>query len=285
MALRSIHKIHPAVAAHMPGLSTWRAMPTHHIEWLDPFLFLNHHGLDVFRPGNRGLPFGPHPHRGFETLTYILEGELVHQDSSGYKSQIFEGGVQWMTAGSGLLHSETSSEEFKQQGGAIEIIQLWLNLPSHLKMTSPEYHGLQKDELVHFSPASGVIVHLISGDWLEHTGPIPSKTHLTMSWIELEKDTTFMTDISEKNEILFYVVNGEVEVNGQHTHARQLVQFSKEGTDIQLKAKENTRILFGYGEPFNEPIVAQGPFVMNTHEELEVAYRDFQMGKMGVWKE
>lgn len=191
----------------MPGLQTWRAMPTRRVEFLDPFLFLNHHGPQQFPENNQGLPFGPHPHRGFETLTYILEGELIHEDTTGYKSRILEGGVQWMTAGSGLLHSETSSEAFLKTGGKMELIQLWLNLPSHLKMTEPDYRGLQKDELVHFEAATGVIVHLISGSMHDHHGPVDSITGLTMSWIDIEKDAEFELEVAGNKEILCYVTN------------------------------------------------------------------------------
>lgn len=260
-------------------------MPTQHVEWLDPFLFINHHGPDIFRPGNRGLPFGPHPHRGFETLTYILKGELVHQDTSGYKSRIEEGGVQWMTAGSGLLHSETSSEEFRQYGGEMEIIQLWLNLPSRLKMTVPAYVGLQSDELVHFFPNEKVDVHLISGEILGEKGPADSITGLTMSWIDLEPGGTLALEVPESHQILFYAVEGAGMVNGTSIEGRSLVEFEFEGSAIHIQADRFTRILFGHGEPFNEPIAAQGPFVMNTQEELHQAIVDYQEGKMGVWKE
>lgn len=283
MSNRSIKTIHPAVASHMPGLSTWRAMPTHHIEWLDPFLFLNHHGPDLFRPNNRGLPFGPHPHRGFETLTYILEGELVHQDTTGYKSNIVEGGIQWMTAGSGLLHSETSSEKFLKEGGAVEIIQLWLNLPSHLKMTPPAYTGLQKEELVHYQPNEGVTGHLISGDLHGQHGPVDSITKLTMAWFEMAAGSQLELTAPSDHQVLFYVVRGELNVNGQTAGKRQLVEFEMGGDSILAECSEDALILFGHGKPFNEPIAAHGPFVMNTNEELHQAVMDYQNGKMGVW--
>lgn len=283
--MRKIKNTYPAVAAHMPGLSTWRAMPTPHVQWLDPFLFINHHGPDIFRPGNRGLPFGPHPHRGFETLTYILEGELIHQDTTGYKSRILEGGVQWMTAGSGLLHSETSSQEFREEGGAMELIQLWLNLPSKLKMTPPKYVGLQKGELVHFSPQEGVTVHLISGEILGKQGPIDSITDLTMTWIDISAEATLKLEVPEDEQILFYVVNGDGHVNGSSFGKRTLVEFQHDGESVEILTETDTRILFGHGKPFNEPIAAQGPFVMNTQQELHQAIIDYQEGKMGIWEE
>lgn len=285
MSAKKIIGTYPAVAAHMPGLSTWRAMPTQHIEWVDPFLFLNHHGPDHFQPYNRGLPFGPHPHRGFETLTYILDGELVHQDTTGFKSRILEGGVQWMTAGSGLLHSETSSVEFLKEGGNVELIQLWLNLPKRLKMTKPNYVGLQKDELVHFSPAKDVEMHLISGSIFGETGPMESITNLTMSWLTLKAGSTITLPVPDKMETLFYQVKGTCTVNDASIQMRTLVRFDQNEGEITVKADEDSTILFGYGLPFNEPIAAQGPFVMNTYDEIENAIRDYQMGKMGVWPE
>lgn len=283
MKQKRIEATYPAIAAHMPGLSTWRAMPTQHIEWLDPFLFLNHHGPDHFPPFNRGLPFGPHPHRGFETLTYILKGELVHEDTTGYKSRITEGGVQWMTAGSGLLHSETSSEEFLKKGGEVEVIQLWLNLPKELKMTPPAYTGLQSDELVHLTPSEGVKFHLLSGVFGEAKGPIESITNLTMTWVEMEAGSSISLEVPDQNETLFYVVNGDLEVNGTSLSKRTLVRFDKEAGTINVNSKGHSLFLFGYGLPFNEPIAAHGPFVMNTYEEIEEAIQDYQAGKMGRW--
>src|SRR5690606_8569302 len=128
-------------------LVTRRALPTHSIDHIDPFLFLNHHGPQVYGTRNNGLPFGPHPHRGFETVTFILEGCLAHTDTGGHESVIYAGGIQWMTAGRGLVHSEISPEDFKNTGGPLEILQLWVNLPSRLKMTDPRYVGLQKDSI------------------------------------------------------------------------------------------------------------------------------------------
>ena len=144
--MKTIKANHKAEYQPIADLVTYRAMPTKQVTMnqLDPFIFLNHHGWQEYKPGNNGLPFGPHPHRGFETVTFILEGDLTHKDSSGAESVIKAGGVQWMTAGSGLVHAEISSEEFKKKGGPLEILQLWVNLPAKYKMTQPKYVGLQK---------------------------------------------------------------------------------------------------------------------------------------------
>lgn len=283
--MRTIKQIHQAVSDPIGELDTFRAMPTRSIEHLDPFLFVNHHGPTTYRPGNQGLPFGPHPHRGFETLTYIFKGDIVHQDTGGFKSTIKEGGIQWMTAGSGLLHSEVSSEEFKAHGGEEEVIQLWLNLPSHLKMIEPNYIGLSKDEITHLNEDDGnITVHLISGEWKGQTGPVESLTGLTMTSIDLKEGGSFTVDISSSDQILFYVVNGSVAVNGTTTDMHQLLEFAMDGERLEVTAKEKSRLILGYGKPFNEPIVAHGPFVMNSEAELQQAFQDYQSGKMGVWK-
>ena len=147
--MKLIKHNHKAVSEPIADLVTFRALPTSSVSMnqLDPFIFLNHHGWQHYPPNNNGLPFGPHPHRGFETVTFILEGDLMHRDSSGGGSVIHAGGVQWMTAGSGLIHAEISSPEFKKKGGPLEILQLWINLPAKFKMTPPAYTGLQKDEI------------------------------------------------------------------------------------------------------------------------------------------
>src|ERR1700692_3099449 len=139
MMQRTVKKVFAAVRDDIADLVTYRALPTSQVDMIDPFLFLNHHGPQVYPPHNHGLPFGPHPHRGFETVTFILEGELTHRDTAGHESIILEGGVQWMTAGSRLVHAEVSSSEFKRNGGPLELLQLWVNLPARLKMTTPRY--------------------------------------------------------------------------------------------------------------------------------------------------
>src|SRR5688500_12240358 len=138
--------LHRGRREDIADLVTRQAIPNHGLEQVDPFLLLNHHGPQVYPPDNRGLPFGPHPHRGFETVTFIVEGSLLHRDTGGHQSAIGEGGVQWMTAGRGLEHAEESTEDFLREGGPLEILQLWVNLPSRLKFSEPRYVGLQKSE-------------------------------------------------------------------------------------------------------------------------------------------
>lgn len=282
--MRKIKAIHKAISAPIDDLITYRAMPSSTVNHIDPFLFLNHHGPQTYGPNNNGLPFAPHPHRGFETLTFVIEGDVVHKDSGGGSDRITAGGVQWMTAGKGLIHSEVSSEEFKKEGGEEELLQLWMNLPAKHKMTEPEYIGLQYDGLTHFSLDDGLVkVNLISGNWEKYTGPLNSITGLTMSSIEMKKGGSFSTTVPESHNVLFYIVRGSMDVNREVVNMYHLVEFANDGEAIKVKATEDSILLFGHGEPFNEPIVAQGPFVMNSQEEIMQAYEDFRSGKMGTW--
>ncbi|NDK57208.1 pirin family protein [Pontibacter fetidus] len=269
--MRTIKKIHKAVYAPMDDLVTYRALPTREVEYIDPFLFLNHHGPQVYKPGNRGLPFGPHPHRGFETLTFILDGDIMHQDTGGGKDVIEAGGVQWMTAGSGLIHAEVSSDKFKKEGGPLEILQLWFNLPSKLKMAKPTYIGLQKEAIPVVTEDDGKVkVNVISGNWGATKGPIPSLSDIHMASIEIQAGGSFATTIASDRNIFFYVVRGAVIVNGQKVDKLNLVEFTNDGEELKVEALENSYILLGHALPFNEPVVSHGPFVMNTEEMVRV---------------
>ena len=284
---KTVHAIYRAGYTDYDGLDTYRVMPTRNvpIDALDPFLFLNHHGRQVFNPQNAGLPFGPHPHKGFETVTFIVEGDLVHKDSTGYTSNIKTGGIQWMTAGSGIIHSELSSEAFKQNGGGVEILQLWVNLPSRLKNTAPHYIGLQKEEVPEVTLGDGKgVVHLVSGSWNGINAPIQSLADVHLSTIELQKGAQQDVLVPADRTVLFYIIKGSVQVNGEEAQMHDLVEFNREGENIRMQALENTLLLFGHAAPTNEPIVAHGPFVMNTQEEIRQAFVEYQQGKFGVWQ-
>lgn len=286
MATRKIKETHKAVSAPIGNLVTYRALPTRELEYIDPFLFLNHHGPQPYGPNNSGLPFGPHPHRGFETLTFILEGDIMHQDTGGGQSVIEKGGVQWMTAGSGLIHAEISSEKFKQTGGPLEILQLWFNLPAKHKMVKPHYIGLQQDEIPTVTEDGGKVkVNLISGQQGDVQGPVQSLGGISMSSIELQQSGSFRTTIPAAHNIFLYVVRGQVNVNGQAIGKLHLVEFENEGEELNIEALEDAYILLGHAKPFNEPVVAHGPFVMNTEQEIQEAFRDYQQGKMGKWQD
>jgi len=282
--MRTVIQKHRAVSAPIADLVTYRAIPTQSVEYIDPFLFLNHHGPQVYRANNRGLPFGPHPHRGFETVTFILEGDILHKDTGGHESVIEAGGIQWMTAGSGLIHAEISSNEFKKTGGPLEILQLWVNLPAKFKMTEPRYIGLQQNEIPTVTLAEGVTAHAVSGSWAGTTGAVQPLADVALAWLDVAEGATATLPIAASRNIFFYVVRGSVRVNGTEVFARELAEFSHNGDELAVEALTDSVLLLGHAEPFGEPVVSAGPFVMNTEAEIEQAYADYQRGKFGTWK-
>lgn len=281
MIPKPVMRLHGAYRDDIGDLVTRRPIPSRELNNIGAFLFLNHHGPQTYQPNNRGLPFGPHPHRGFETVTFILEGELAHRDSAGHESIIEAGGVQWMTAGSGLVHEEVSPERFKRSGGPMEILQLWVNLPARLKMTAPAYTGVQKDVIPAIVSDEGrATLNLISGDWRGQTGPVTSLTGIFMSTLDLKAEGRIVFEGLSGRDVFFYVARGDVAVNGVDAAKWQLVEFG-EGDLIDIEATTESIVLFGHAEALREPIVAHGPFVMNTVQEIHQAYADFQAGKFG----
>lgn len=277
MTTRSVLHVHPARREDMDDLVTWR--PELPLARLDPFLLINHHGPQTYPPDNKGLPFGPHPHRGFETVTFILEGELAHKDSTGHESVIAGGGVQWMTAGAGIVHSEMSPQSFLRDGGPLEILQLWVNLPTRLKMTRPGYTGLQRDAIPAIAAGEGVTVNLIAGAFDGHDGPIHSLTGIMMATVSLGAGSRVMLPAPAGRSVFFYAVRGAVTVGGTPVAAPALAELDRGGDGVAVAADSDAVLLYGHGDVIGEPVAGYGPFVMNTKPELEQAIRDFQAGK------
>jgi len=274
----------------MEGLLTWRAFPQRGLVYPDPFLLLNHHGPQEFPTHNDGLPFGPHPHRGFETLTFIRSGELLHADSLGQESISNEGGVQWMTAGSGLIHAEVSSRDFKRNGGKVEILQLWMNLPASLKFIAPRYQGFPASQIPRIQlDENGSELRLIAGQIDKLKGPAISVTGLFISELHLSSGAEVKLCIPDNRSILVYAVSGMLELNGVSFEKRQTavgisqgVSDKEEGSIIHFSAKQQSVLIFGHGIIIAEPVASYGPFVMNTDEEIHEAINDYRIGKMGT---
>ncbi len=283
MRNRTVKAQHIAHRDDIADLVTRRPLPGPNVDHLDPFLFLNHHGPQTYAPGNHGLPFGPHPHRGFETVTFILEGELSHQDSGGHESIIKEGGIQWMTAGRGLVHSELSSQSFKDKGGPLEILQLWVNLPSRLKMVDPHYVGLQRDDIPVVASDDGLVqLQLIAGEYGDHVGPFESLTGLFMSTLHFKAGGKLALPAAKDENVFLYVVRGSVQVAGAPVKPFHLIELNDDGDCVELSAQSDAVVLFGHGRPYHEPIVAHGPFVMNSEAEIRQAFADYRAGKLGA---
>jgi len=279
--MRTVAALHPALRDDIADLVTRRPLPGPGLPQVDPFLFLNHHGPQVYPPGNRGLPFGPHPHRGFETVTFILEGNLAHYDSGGNASVIEAGGVQWMTAGSGLVHAEVSPPEFKRDGGPLEILQLWVNLPARLKMTGPRYSGVQQDAIPQLAlPGGAGELRLVSGTFAGTVGPIHSLTGVSMAVVRLNAHARAQLPAPKGRSVFLYVARGSAAVAGVAVERWHLVSLNDDGDAVAIEAgEEGALLLFGHAEPIGEPVVAHGPFVMNSEAEIRQAILDYQAGK------
>ena len=279
--IRTVARQHPAYRDDIGDLITRRPVPGPGLDQLDPFLFLNHHGPQTYPANNRGLPFGPHPHRGFETVTFILEGELAHNDSAGGESIIKAGGIQWMTAGSGLIHAELSPASFKRQGGPMEILQLWVNLPSRLKMTKPDYLGLQAADIPAFTTDAGrVTVEPVSGVWGEVTAPIQSLIDIHLAVLRFKPGGTFVAPVARGRTVFLYVVAGQIAVGKAPVEPWNLIALN-DGDAVRIDASSDAIVLLGHAEPIGEPVASHGPFVMNTREEIVQAISDYNAGKFG----
>jgi redox-sensitive bicupin YhaK (pirin superfamily) len=283
MSYKTVQRLHPAMRDDIGDLITQRPLPGPRIEQVDPFLFLNHHGPQVYPPHNRGLPFGPHPHRGFETVTFILDGLLAHRDSAGHESVIGPGGVQWMTAGSGLVHAEVSPREFMQAGGPLEILQLWVNLPPALKMTAPRYTGLQRDQIPVIESEDGKVrMQLVAGEYGGVSGPFESLTGVFMSTVEMKAGGLLYLDKLLERNVFLYVVRGVINIAPDTITAFHLAELDTVADELEIRAEQDCLLLLGHAEPIREPVVSHGPFVMNTREEINQAILDYQAGRFGA---
>lgn len=274
IAVVRAHKAQPA-----PGLVVDRPFPGPQVDYLDPWLMLDHFGPERVEPGDRG-GLNPHPHRGFETVTLILDGAMEHRDSSGGRGVIRPGGVQWMTAASGIVHAEYREKAFVARGGYLHGIQLWVNLPRKDKMTAPGYQDLPA-EVIPVVSQDGARVCVIAGSHAGIAGVARTFTPLTLLRATLNAGASLDVDLPADHTAAVYVVTGEASSGEATAAARQLLVFDRRGTRIPLRANADTDLLVLGGAPLGEPVVSWGPFVMSTREEIVQAQRDYAMGKMG----
>jgi redox-sensitive bicupin YhaK (pirin superfamily) len=280
--MRTIKQIHPAKYCPIEDLITYSPLPSENTVQIDPFLALNHHGPQCFIPENNGLPFGPHPHRGIETVTLILEGEILHKDASGNEVVIKSGGIQWVTAGRGMIHAVTATEEFKEHGGRLEFLQVLLNLPAKHKMILPRYISLQKEQIPSIKTDKNRIeIRLIAGSLDNQKGVIETISDITMALIKFKPEGRLRIAILKEFNIFFYVVSGSIRVNNKQVDKLNLVEFNMDQELLDIVAIKESVLFFGFAKPLNEPVVINGPFVMNNDQEIRQAYKDFYRGKMG----
>ena len=249
---------------------------------MSPFLMLDYAGPAEFPSTTERKGVGSHPHRGFETVTIVYEGEVAHKDSTGQGGVIGPGDVQWMTAGSGILHEEFHSEGFAKNGGTLNMVQLWVNLPAKLKMTQPGYQAILEKQIPVLDLKGGAgQARIIAGDFQGQTGPAKTFTPLNVIDLKLKKGATNIS-VPEGWNASLVILRGAVEAgDGVVAKDAQMLMFGNQGQDIQIHVLEDSIALLLSGEPIDEPIVGYGPFVMNTKEEIAQAMQDFNSGSFG----
>jgi redox-sensitive bicupin YhaK (pirin superfamily) len=248
----------------------------------DPFLLLDYAGPHRFAPSEAPRGVGEHPHRGFETVTIVYQGELEHRDSSGSHGKIGTGDVQWMTAARGVVHEEFHSERFTRDGGTLEMVQLWVNLPAKDKLSSPRYQSLLDADIPRIAlPNAAGTVRAIAGDFQGTHGPAKTVTPINVWDIQLAASAIADLNLPDGHTAIVVVQSGVLRANGTPLKAVELALLDRAGTQLRLEADEPSRALLLTGEPIGEPIVGQGPFVMNRREEIQQAIRDYQAGRMG----
>lgn len=282
-ALRSVHR---SVDRHWVGdgfpVRTLFAYPRLGPS-LSPFLLLDHAGPAEFPPTTKRLGVGEHPHRGFETVTIVSHGEVEHRDSSGGGGRIGPGDVQWMTAGSGVVHEELHGRNFAARGGTFEMVQLWVNLPARDKLTPPRYQGIRSEQIPTITlPGSGGTARVIAGELGGAKGPAATFTPVHVADLRLNAGAPVELPVPDAQTTVLVVLHGELSVDGSQPLTDGAVGlFDRRGQAIVVEPRVPTTALLLSGEPIDEPIVGRGPFVMNTEEEVRQAMEDHASGRMG----
>lgn len=249
---------------------------------ISPFLMFDYAAPREFAATDEKRGVGPHPHRGFETVTLAFQGEVEHGDSVGNRGVIAPGDVQWMTAASGIIHEEFLSREFLQRGGVLEMVQLWVNLPARYKMIAPKYQPiLSRDIPVIQLPENSGTVRVIAGNFAGTQGAASTYSPVNLWDIRLMAGKSVELAVPEAHNSMLFVRQGKLTLGSAVLGPADLAILERDGTHVRLQAQEDTSLLFMGGEPIAEPVVASGPFVMNTEQEIRAAMMDYQSGRMG----
>jgi hypothetical protein len=268
------------------GFPVRRPFPTQRLMQVDPFLLLDHLGPVTWGPG-QGIGAPDHPHRGFETVTYLLSGGFQHKDSAGHAGRLGPGDVQWMTAGAGVVHSELPSDEFMRDGGVMHGFQIWVNLPARDKMMKPRYQEIPAARIPQAASADGrVTVRVIAGRALDVSAVIETRTPIQYLHFTIQPGGEHTQPVPAGDNALVYLISGEARVGHEHKRVRE-GQMARLGDGdvvplaVAADAAQPAELLLLAGTPLNEPVARYGPFVMNTREEIDQAFRDYESGRMG----
>jgi redox-sensitive bicupin YhaK (pirin superfamily) len=283
MNYRSVSHILESSNIDMGSFQVKQPLPTQKVPQISPFLLLHHFGPIKVEPGYDPIDLGPHPHRGFEPVTFLYQGGIRHKDSLGNEGILEAGDIQWMTAGRGIIHSERASDFFMENGGIIEGIQLWVNLPAKDKMTQPKYQEIRKNDIPVITE-NKVTHRLVSGQWNGQKGIVNTFSPMIIIQTSILSGGKTQIPIPENFNACIYILSGEITLNDNFDYpAGKMIYFTNKGDGIGIEGLADTEILVLCGEPIEEPLAQYGPFVMNSQTEIMEAMRDYQMGKMGFY--
>lgn len=277
--LRPVKSIGNPLYTSVGPLRVAQPLPTHDIDYLDPFVLLHHAGPQDVVAGADEHRIDPHPHRGFAPVTFVYDGAVLHRDSLGNESIVRAEGVQWINAAKGIVHSEGPAPELRRDGGTLELIQLWVNVPRSTKMMDASYQELSP-ERIPLVELPGVRLRVVSGAAFGAVGPAITQSPVTSVMMWMEAGASLHWDVTDPTAAV-YVLGGTVLIGGLVTNAGHLAVLG-EGSGVTMEAQEGARLLLLAGQPLNEPVATGGPFVMNTKQEVYQAFMDYQSGLMGV---
>lgn len=282
---RTIQNIAFAQPMDMGGFPIRQPLPSRQVNMLDPFLLLHHAIMEVPKDVDvKHAGVGPHPHRGFSPVSFIYKGGVHHRDSRGNSNVVYAGGTQWMNAGMGVIHSERPPVDIHENGSIQELVQLWINSPAKNKMDTPAYFPLTVEETpVVLSDDQKTSIQVISGELKGIKGPVLPLSPVNMFNVRISKGASYFIPFSRLHNAFLYVVSGLVQVGqAEEIEAFYMAAFNTDGDGIELNAIEDSIVLVGTGEPLKEPVASHGPFVLNNETQIMEAFRDYQLGKMGV---
>lgn len=280
MTTRTISHIESATNERVGPFKIKNVLPVRNLKQVDPFLLIHHLQPFNLKPGDDArIP--PHPHAGFEVVTYLLDGEFFHKDSKGHDQVARGGDVNWMTSGSGIVHSEGPTSEFLKQGGTAQLLQIWINLPAQNKQLAGSFRHFNTSVLPEIETTNGWL-KVIIGEYAGKKSAIDTQTPMFLYHLKIKKGKLVTLPVQEKHTSALYVMGGKLKVIGKEVTEGELVDFNVDGDQVVFTATEDAELIVLGGEPIKEKVVSYGPFVMNSFEEVQRAIKDYEEGKMGV---
>ena len=280
MTTRTISHIESATNERVGPFKIKNVLPVRNLKQVDPFLLIHHMQPFNLQPGDDArIP--PHPHAGFEVVTYLLDGEFFHKDSKGHDQVARGGDVNWMTSGSGIVHSEGPTNEFLKQGGTVQLLQIWINLPAEKKQLAGSFRHFNTAVLPEIETANRWL-KVIIGEYAGQQSAIDTQTPLFLYHLKIKKGELVNIPVKENHTSALYVMRGKLKIIGKEVTEGELVDFNIDGDQLIFTASEDAELIVLGGEPIKEKVVSYGPFVMNSFEEVQLAIKNYEEGKMGV---